>query len=440
MTRHVDSPARSPLARAFRKLVPGYPPSSMGGPNLPPPPPMAADANVTDNGERVVPEDDNFCFHAHLSIYNFAKPYVHGLRVLDAGCGTGYGSYHLLTQGKAKSVHGIDLSEKAIEFCRARYVVPGLRYDAMDLQQVSLGGRAKFDVIFSSNVLEHVADPDAFLATAIRLLAPGGVFVLGVPCVNTAEALEGNLENPYHINNITPPAWLTKMRRYFTEAQGYRHWVEPEWTKPNGDVRVDDAIRVENFTFCERSDAAMMDEVRTITTILVARGPRPHPLPRTEDEVGYPAEWNVDLGRPRGRPEGVLGPINRDREIVQTFVSEDEELSRIEIMMATYARQNRCTIAVELRDGGAEGPTLARHETASGKLIDNDWMRIEFPAITGAMGRRFALVIQSPDAGEDDTVTAYYTSAEVPGREELRVGKRDKPGNFLHFHTRWSKD
>ena len=440
MTRYVDAPAKSHLARAFRKLLPAYRPSSMGGPSLPPPQAVVADDNVTDNGERVVPEDDNFCFQAHLSIYNFAKPYAHGKRVLDAGCGTGYGSFHLLTEGKAKSVQGIDLSEKAIAYCRSRYVAPNLRYEAMDLQQVSLGGRAKFDLIFSSNVLEHVADADAFLATAIRLLAPDGVFVLGVPCVNTPEALEGNLENPYHINNITPPAWLTKTRRFFAEAQGYRHWVEPEWTKPNGDVRVDDSIKMNHFTFNERSDEAMMAEVRTITTILVARGPRAHPLPRTSDEVGYPAEWNVDLGRPRGRPEGVVGPINCDREVVQTFVCEDDRLDKIEVMMATYARVNHCTIHVELHEDSREGATLAHAEFPADGLRDNDWLRMEFPAIENTRSRRFALVLRSPNAGPDDTVTAYYTSAAVPGRETLTVARREKPGNVLHFHTRWSKD
>lgn len=439
MTRYVDTPTQSTLTRALRKLLPGYTTSSMGGPNLPTAA-MIADANVTDNGERVVPEDNNFCFHAHLSIYNFAKPYAYDKRVLDAGCGTGYGSFHLLTQGKARSVHGIDLSEKAIAFCSGRYVAPSLRYDAMDLQQVSLGGRAKFDLIFSSNVLEHVADADAFLATAVRLLSPDGVFVLGVPCVNTPEALEGNLENPYHINNITPPAWLTKMRRFFTQAQGYRHWVEPEWTKANGDVRVDDSIKVENFTFTERSDQAMMDEVRTITTIIVARGPRPHPLPKTQDEVGYPDEWNVDLGRPRGRPEGVVGPILPDREVAQTFACEEAELSKVEIMIATYARANQCTLLVELRDGDANGRTLSRHEVECESLRDNDWLRLEFPLIENAQGRRFTLVLRSPDASPDNMITAYYTSVPVPGRETLRVGRLDKPGHILHFHTRWSKD
>ena len=440
MTRYVDAPTRSPLARALRKLLPAYRPSSMGGPTIPPLP-MAADANVTDNGERVVPEDDNFCFQAHLSIYNFAKPYAHGKRILDAGCGTGYGSFHLLSEGKAKSVHGIDLSEKAIAFCRSRYVAPTLRYDAMNLEDVNLGGRAKFDLIFSSNVLEHVADADAFLATAIRLLTPDGVFVLGVPCVNSPEALEGNLENPYHINNITPPAWLTKVRRFFQEAQGYRHWVEPEWVKPNGDVRIDNAIRGEQLHL-QRARRRGHD----------GRAPHDHhdpggpratalaPLPKTTDEVGYPAEWNVDLGRPRGRPEGVVGPITPEREVVQTFISEDDQIDRVEVMLAMYARINRCTVVVELHEESSTGPLLASREYPAETMVDNDWLRVEFPRVENARGRRFALVLRSPDGGGEHAITAYYTSAAVPGRETLSVARCARPGNVLHFHTRWSKD
>ena len=47
---------------------------------IPPTLSMIIDSGVTDNGERVVPESNDFCFQAHLSIYNFAKPYAHGKR------------------------------------------------------------------------------------------------------------------------------------------------------------------------------------------------------------------------------------------------------------------------------------------------------------------------------------------------------------------------
>lgn len=434
MKRQLKQLARNPLGRAIRKLLPGYPASSMGGPHIAVDG-SAADQDVTDQGERVLADDDNFCFHAHLSIYNFAKFYTRGKKVLDAGCGTGYGSNHLLTEGGAKSVLGIDLSEKAIAFCQKRYGKPGLTYQAMDLQDIKISGQARFDVIFSSNVLEHVADVDSFLLAATRLMKPDGVFILGVPAIVSAEALEGNLENPYHINNITPPAWLTKMRRFFSHAQGYRHWVEPEWTREDGMVRVDDSIRMQHFTFNERDDAAMMNEPMTITTIIVAHGPRPHPLPKTTDEIGYPKHWNVDLNRPRGRPEGVVGPIFGDTAVSQTFVCEDEELSKLEIMMATYARQNESDLEVTLRRDTEQGAIVAQTFVDTASMRDNDWIQLEFPAVRDTKGKRFVLTLRAPDALNEKAVTAYYTNAAVPGRETLKVGNRVQLNRALHFHT-----
>src|SRR4030043_1547903 len=52
-------------------------------------------ADVPYTGERVVPAYKNDCFYAHLSIYNFAKEFVKNKIVLDAGCGSGYGTYYL---------------------------------------------------------------------------------------------------------------------------------------------------------------------------------------------------------------------------------------------------------------------------------------------------------------------------------------------------------
>ena len=229
--------------------------------------------DVTDQGERCSPEKADFCYYAHLSLYSFAKPFAIGQRVLDAGCGTGYGSHYLIRAG-ARSVLGIDLSQKAINYCRSHYSAKGLHYEAMDLQDLRLKRHEPLDLIFCSNVMEHVSDPDAFLTKAIRLLTREGVFVLAVPPITTRDAYELNLLNSYHINNITPSGWLTKMRRYFREVHGYRHCLEPEWCNVDGKPIDRTRIRETDFTVTEKPDAEILWATNTITTVLVARYPR----------------------------------------------------------------------------------------------------------------------------------------------------------------------
>ena len=49
----------------------------------------------------VSPEVTNDLFLAHLAVYDFAARFAPGLRVLDLGCGTGYGSAHLLAAAES---------------------------------------------------------------------------------------------------------------------------------------------------------------------------------------------------------------------------------------------------------------------------------------------------------------------------------------------------
>lgn len=74
--------------------------------------------------------------------------------VCDWGCAEGAGTQVLAEHFAGQPVHGIDFSASAIEVGRARY--PGLSLEATDLLS---GGDARFDVVFSSNTLEHFRDP-----------------------------------------------------------------------------------------------------------------------------------------------------------------------------------------------------------------------------------------------------------------------------------------
>lgn len=102
-----------------------------------------------------------------------------GARVLDIGCGAGLllGSF---SDRKWVRV-GADIDPKAIDAARRRY--PDVEFHVADAtcDLTQLLGEAGFDVVVSTEVIEHVASPAALVRNAHRLLRPGGVFVLSTP-------------------------------------------------------------------------------------------------------------------------------------------------------------------------------------------------------------------------------------------------------------------
>jgi 2-polyprenyl-3-methyl-5-hydroxy-6-metoxy-1,4-benzoquinol methylase len=97
------------------------------------------------------------------------------LRILDIGCGTGLNAHHLAAQGH--SVVGLDLSPVAIEQFRAKGF-EGIVCDVADGVPLMDGS---FDLVFTSEVIEHVADTAMFLSEAHRLLKDDGVLILTTP-------------------------------------------------------------------------------------------------------------------------------------------------------------------------------------------------------------------------------------------------------------------
>jgi 2-polyprenyl-6-hydroxyphenyl methylase / 3-demethylubiquinone-9 3-methyltransferase len=104
------------------------------------------------------------------------KPFE-GLSLLDIGCGGG-----LLAEPMARmgfTVTGADASARNIGTARAHAAQSGLAIDYRAASAEALAAEGlSFDLVLNMEVVEHVADVEAYLAASARLIRPGGLTII----------------------------------------------------------------------------------------------------------------------------------------------------------------------------------------------------------------------------------------------------------------------
>ena len=99
-----------------------------------------------------------------------------GRRFLDVGCNLGFAV--AAAQALGFTARGIDVDRQAID--RARTMFGQASFDVMPVEALARAGD-KFDIVHSSEVIEHVLEPESFAQSICRLIAPGGVLFLTTP-------------------------------------------------------------------------------------------------------------------------------------------------------------------------------------------------------------------------------------------------------------------
>ena len=118
---------------------------------------------------------DALCRHFGRTVGD-ATP-LDGLSIADVGCGGG-----LLCEPMARlgaRVTGVDAGAEAVSIARLHADQMGLEIDYRQATAEALAEEgAKYDAVLALEIVEHVADIDAFLAAVSALVRPGGVLIM----------------------------------------------------------------------------------------------------------------------------------------------------------------------------------------------------------------------------------------------------------------------
>lgn len=127
---------------------------------------------------------------------------VGGASMLDLGCDDGRRTLELARASGATELHGIEVVDAAA----AQAEAAGVIVERHDLNRSPWPyPDDRFDIVVSNQVIEHVDDPDLFVAEGARVLAPGGAMIASTENLaswhNIAALLFG--WQPFSLTNVS---------------------------------------------------------------------------------------------------------------------------------------------------------------------------------------------------------------------------------------------
>lgn len=182
---------------------------------------ITTSAKVRERGERLVitswetaKSSRALTSMAHLQRYEWVLTYLKGLSCLDAGCGSGYGTYYLAQNGVGQ-ILGVDVSSPAIRYAQEHYTHESLAFLRMDI--CALGFElGSLDAVISFDVLEHLDEErqHRFLSESARAVSEGGIAVLGCP-----NATVSTRRNPHHPRELSSQDFEDILKVYYKSVR-----------------------------------------------------------------------------------------------------------------------------------------------------------------------------------------------------------------------------
>jgi tocopherol O-methyltransferase len=159
---------------------------------------------------------------------------VPGSRVLDAGCGVGGPAIHLAAE-LGCTVEGVTLSERQVGLATDKAERAGVadrtRFRQLDALATDYPD-GSFDAVWALESLELMADKEAFLAEALRVLRPGGRLAVTTWCVRDGELTppEAKLLRKIHQHYELPYILPLSRYRAMVRDLGYQDVCTADWS------------------------------------------------------------------------------------------------------------------------------------------------------------------------------------------------------------------
>lgn len=99
--------------------------------------------------------------------------------------------------------------------------------------------------------------------------------------------------------------------------------------------------------------------------------------------------------------------------IGQTFLCRKANLSGVELLLATYARENSQPVIFHLRTSPQATEDIATIEISSAGLIDNTWYLFPFPPMEGSSGGSYYFFLESPQSVPGDAITVWMSGRDI---------------------------
>lgn len=146
--------------------------------------------------ERIVPGHVDTDVEAeHISRYLFAREIATG-KVLDLGCGAGYGT-RILSEAKSDQAIGLDLDHDSLAHGVTFYSNEKTDFIQAEASMLPFKDEA-FDCVVGFEVIEHVSDPTRALSELRRILKYSGRVILSTPNKLLTSPFSKKPFNPYH--------------------------------------------------------------------------------------------------------------------------------------------------------------------------------------------------------------------------------------------------